>query len=151
MCEGVDGPSVLKTPKHCRRYRCDDSVRTTPFPSESGGSWSAWNDALALSMIAAANQFERRRRILYERAVQELASLGTPTIDTGLYSIIQASVDTVVKLLDLGATVNAVEKRRQTPLHRACERGRTDVVRWATPSVRARTLSIESEISTGTF
>ena len=41
----------------------------------------------------------------------------------------QASTDTVAKLLELGATVDATEKRKQTPLHRACERGRLDVVR----------------------
>lgn len=35
----------------------------------------------------------------------------------------------VEKLLTLGATANATEKRGQTPLHRACERGRLDVVR----------------------
>lgn len=42
----------------------------------------------------------------------------------------QASTDTVAKLLGLGATVDAVEKRRRTPLHHACERGRLDVVRY---------------------
>lgn len=45
-------------------------------------------------------------------------------------SIWQASTDTVAKLLELGATVDATEKRKQTPLHRACERGRLDVVRY---------------------
>lgn len=51
---------------------------------------------------------------------------------TGVVSITptwQASTDTVAKLLELGATVDATEKRKQTPLHRACERGRLDVVR----------------------
>lgn len=44
----------------------------------------------------------------------------------------------MTKLLAFGATVDATEKRRQTPLHRACERGRLDVVRYYTAKTLTR-------------